>query len=61
MHGKALQANSGEKIVHDVAVDVGQAEVAAHEAVGQLLVIEAELVQPSRLQVMHVDGVLGDV
>ena len=40
---------------------VGQAEVAALEAVGQLLVVQAEQVQDRRLQVVDVDAVLGDV
>ena len=39
-------------------MDVGEAEVAALEAVGQLRVVEAEQVQDRRLQVVDVDLVL---
>ena len=39
---------------------VGQAVVAALEAVGQLRVVEAEQVQDRGLQVVDVDLVLGD-
>ena len=38
---------------------IGQPEVAALEAVGQLRVIEAEQVQNRRVQVVDVDRVLG--
>ena len=46
---------------HDLAADVGQAEVAAGVAEGQPLVVEAQQVQDRRLQVVDVDGVLDDV
>ena len=39
-------------------MDVGQAEVAAGVAVGELLVVEAEQVQDRRVQVVDVDLVL---
>ena len=42
-----------------MAVDVRQAEVAARIAVRELRVIEAEQVQQRRVQVVHVDLVLG--
>ena len=41
-----------------MAVDVGQAEVAALEAEGEPLVVEAEQVQDRGLQVVDVDLVL---
>ena len=44
-----------------MAVHVGQAVVAALELVRQLLVVDAEQVQDRRLEVVDVDGVLGDV
>ena len=40
---------------------VGQPEIAALEAVGQLRVVQAELVQDRRLQIVDVDLVLDDV
>ncbi len=42
-------------------MDVGQAEVAALEPVGQLRVVDAEQVQDRGLEVVDVDRVLGDV
>ena len=38
-------SRSGDQVVDDVFVDVGEAEVAAGIAVRQLLVVEAKLVQ----------------
>ena len=49
---------SGNDILHDMPMHVGEAVVAAVEAVGELLVIEAELVEDGRVQVVHVDLVL---
>ena len=49
-----------QNLLHHLAVHVGQAVVAALEAVGQPLVIEAEQVQDRGLQVVDVDLVLGD-
>ncbi len=45
--------------LHHLAVDVGEAVVAALEAVGELLVVEAEEVEDGGLEVVDVDGVLG--
>ena len=42
-------------------MDIGQAEMASLEFVGQLQVIDAEQVQNGRLQIVHVDGVRDDV
>ena len=39
---------------------IGEAEISALEAVGEAFVIEAELMQNCRVQVMHVDGAVGD-
>jgi hypothetical protein len=49
-----LCGRSGQHLLHDVAVHVGQAEVAALEAVRQARVVEAEQAQDRRVQV--VDG-----
>ena len=56
-----IPANSRQHVLHHLAVHVGQAEVAALEAVGQLLVVEAQQVQDRRLQVVDVDRFLGGV
>ena len=50
--------SSRQQLLHHVAVHVGQPEVAALEAEGQLRVIEAQQVQDRRLQVVDVDAVL---
>ena len=47
--------------MHHLAVDVGQAEVAAGVAVGELGVVEAEQVQDRGVQVVDVDLVLDGV
>src|SRR6202021_1969914 len=52
---------SGEDRSHDVAADVGQAEIAAGVAEGQPLVVEAECVQDRRLQIVHVHAVFDDM
>ena len=50
-----------EDLPDDMAVDVGEAVVAAAVAVGQSLVIEAHQVQDRRVQVVDVDLVLHGV
>ena len=50
-----------QEFSHELTVDVGEAEVAALEAVGQLRVIEAEEVQHRGVQVVDVDRVLDGV
>ena len=59
--GAVFSRASGEKFFCDVPVDVGEAVVTALEAIGELCVVEAELVQNRRVQVVHVDGIFGDV
>ena len=44
-----------EDILYHVAVDVGEAEVAALEAEGEFLVIEAEEVEDGGLEIVDVD------
>ena len=43
----------------DLATNIRQSEVAALVAVGEALVVDAELVQDRGMQVMDVDDVLG--
>ena len=50
-----------QKSLDDVAVDVGQAEVAALEAVRQPLVVQAQAVEQRRVEVVDVNGVADDV
>src|SRR5260370_13568170 len=56
-----VSIRSGEQLGDHLAVDVGKAVIAALEAVGQLLVVQAEQVQNGRLEVMDVDRILDDV
>ena len=49
---------SGDGLRQHVAVDVGQAEIAAGVAIGQLLVVEAEQVQDRGVQVVDAGRVL---
>ena len=55
--GEAGGGNLGEEVFDDVAVDVGEAEVAAGVGVGEFFVIEAEEVEDGGVEV--VDG--GDI
>jgi len=55
------EQSSGEQLGHDGAGDVGEAAVAALEAIRELRVVEAELVQNRRVQIVHVDRIIGDV
>ncbi len=57
----ATTGKSGEEFGDDFAVDVGEAEVAALEAVGEAGVIEAEEVEEGGVEVVDVDGVAGGV
>src|SRR6266851_4340376 len=52
---------SSQKLLHHVPLHVGQAELAAHVAIGQAGVVHSQAVQNGGLQVMHVDRVFGDV
>ena len=49
---------SGQKLVDDVAMHVGETEIAAGIAIGQLFVIEAQEVQDGRMQVVNMDSLL---
>ncbi len=50
----------GEDFFHDFSVDIGQAEIAAEMARGELEVVDAELVQDGRVQVVDVDPARND-
>ena len=51
----------GQQFFDDRAADVGEAEVAALEAVGELRVVEAQQVQQRGVQIVDVDAVFDDV
>ena len=50
-----------QEFLHHRSVDIRQPEIAPLIAVGQLGVIHAQAVQQRRIQVVHVDRILGDV
>src|SRR5262245_33039769 len=52
---------SCQDVLYDVTMYIGQAEVAAAEAIGQLLVIQAEQMENGRMQVVEVADVLDGV
>ena len=52
---------SRQQLRHDIAMHIGQAEIAALEAIGQLGVVEAEQVQDRGVEVVDVDFVGGRV
>ena len=49
---------SGDKVVDDISVNVGEPEVAACVPVGQEFVIEAHEMEDGRMQVVHVNWIL---
>src|SRR5262245_14116150 len=49
----------GNQLVNHLAVDIGEAEVAAGVAIGEALVVEAHELQDGGVQVVNVDGVFG--
>ena len=55
------RARSGEDVADDLAVDIGQAEVAPGVTIGQPFVIEPEQVQNCRVEVVEVNAVLGRI
>ena len=52
---------SGQNALHDVTMNVGEAEAAALVAVGQFGVIDSAEVEDGGLHIVDVDGILGDV
>ena len=57
----AAKSESGQDLLHDVAVNVGEPVVAAGVAERQLLVVESHQVEDRRVQVVDVDLVLDRV
>src|SRR5690606_32895854 len=51
---------SGDQLLDDLAGDVGEAEVAALEAVGEAGMVEAEEAEDGGVVVVDVDRILGD-
>src|SRR5437660_11157424 len=52
---------SDQDVLYNLPVHVGEAEIPALEAVGQLRVVDPQAVQDGGVQVMHMDGVVDDV
>jgi hypothetical protein len=59
--GPGAEVALRQHLFHYVAFDVGEAEIAAHVADREARVVQAEAVQQGRLQIVHVDLVLGDI
>ena len=59
--GLTLAWSSRQDVADDLALHVGQAEVAAGVAVGQPRVVQAQQVEDRGVEVVDVDAVLGDV
>ena len=47
------EAGLSDDVLHDFAVDVGEAEIAARVAIGQALVIHSQQMQDGRVQVVN--------
>ncbi len=59
--GGLRESESGENAFHDLPIDVGEAEVAASIAIGELFVINTKEVQDGGMKVMHMDFLLHGV
>jgi len=57
--GKML--SSGDDVIDDVAVDIGQAKVPPGVTVGQTFVVQPQQVQDRRVEVVNVYGIFFDV
>ena len=53
--------DSGEDLLHELSMHIGQSELAALVGVRQTFVIEPEEVKHRRLQIVNVNGILNDV
>ena len=51
---------SGQEILHDVSGDIRQPEITARVTESQCLMIESEQVQNGGVEVVDVNGILGD-
>ena len=60
-HRITLAKRSGEGVLDDFAVDVGEAEVTALILERQSFVVDAQQVQQRGVEVVHVDALLDDV
>ena len=49
---------SGNDVVNDVAVDVGQPEVSTGVSIGELFMVQAHEVQDRGVEIVDVDSVL---
>lgn len=54
-------ANSGNEIVHDMSMHIGQTEITSIIAIGEPFVIESQLVKEGGVQVVHMHLVLHGV
>src|SRR6187401_3507073 len=52
---------SGQNPLHDLSMHIRQPVLPALETIGEPLVVDAELMQDRRLQIVDVNGVLDDV
>ena len=51
----------GEDRCNEIAVDICQSEVPTLEAIGEFCVVDTEQVKDSGIEVVHVNGIFGDV
>src|SRR5262249_10855006 len=58
---KGSRAGSCDYVIHHTATHIGQAEVAAAIALGQLLVVDAQQMEDGRVQVVNVNAILDGV
>ena len=56
-----VTVSSRQQFADNMAMHIGQPELAARVEMGQPLVVDAELMQDRRLQVMHVDRLIDDM
>ena len=47
-----------QDVLDHVPVHVGEAEIAALEAVGEMLMLDPEQLHDGRLEIMHMDGLI---
>ena len=53
-----VSSRLGQDLLHDIAVNIGEAEVTAGVAVGELLVVDSEDVEDGGMEVVHMHFVL---
>ena len=59
--GRGLGDGLGDNLFYDLAVHIGESEIAALEPVREFLVVDAEEVEHGRVHVVDVDDVLDRV